>query len=186
MFCKAKSAKKNYFFLRGDFRQFSNKIFYIWDHFYPLLFPKDSVSLKILDIRLCEVGAKRRLNGTSKVNKRTNRWTDGRTDRQTDRQTDISTYRNHRPSGPMLRKNCTQWRRQTDRRTWRLLDNSAELVKILTWSVVLRYLLGTILRWLGFSLQVDWNFQPACRIRMVMVSQNIICTPFATLCHPKR
>ena len=35
---------------------------------------------KILDIRLWEVGAKRRLNGTSKVDTQT----DGHTDRQTD------------------------------------------------------------------------------------------------------
>ena len=39
------------------------------DHFLPLLFPKDSESLEILDIRLLEVGAKRRLKGTSKVEK---------------------------------------------------------------------------------------------------------------------
>jgi hypothetical protein len=39
------------------------------DHFFPLLFPKDSESLKILDIQLREVGAKRPLNGTSKVKK---------------------------------------------------------------------------------------------------------------------
>ena len=45
------------------------------DHFTPLLFPKDSKSLKILDIQLWEVGAKRPLNGTSKVN----RHTDGQT-----------------------------------------------------------------------------------------------------------
>ena len=38
----------------------------MWDHFFLLLFPKDSESLKMLDIRLREVGAKRRLNGTSK------------------------------------------------------------------------------------------------------------------------
>ena len=38
---------------------------------------------KILDIRLQEVGAKRRLNGTSKVSTHT----DGETDRQTDRRT---------------------------------------------------------------------------------------------------
>ena len=37
------------------------------DHFFQLLFPKDSESLKILDIRLWEVGAKRPLKGTSKV-----------------------------------------------------------------------------------------------------------------------
>ena len=59
------------------------------DHFFPLLFPKASESLKIFDIRLREVGAKRPLSGTSKVN--------GQTDTQTDRQTDISTYR-----GPMI------------------------------------------------------------------------------------
>ena len=152
-------------FLRGDFRQFSNKNFHIWDHFFPLLFPKDSESLKILDIRLREVGAKRQLkktenqrrpkkvkkktffcaaildnfqtkmfisettsfhyfspkdseslkildiqlqevgakgplNGTSKVS----RHTDGHTDRRTHGQTAISTYRKHRPRGPMLWK----------------------------------------------------------------------------------
>ena len=37
------------------------------DHFFALLFPKDSESLKILDIRLRQKGAKRPLNGTSKV-----------------------------------------------------------------------------------------------------------------------
>ena len=45
----------------------------------PLLFPKDSESLKILDIHLWEVGAKRHLNGNSKVNRHTNRQTDGQT-----------------------------------------------------------------------------------------------------------
>ena len=68
---------------------------WMWDHFFPLLFPKDSESLKILDIRLREVGAKRQLNGTSKSEQ---------TDRQTDKRTDISTYRKHRPRGPMLWK----------------------------------------------------------------------------------
>ena len=53
------------------------------DHFFPLLFPKDSESLKIFDIRLQEVGAKRRLNGTSKVNRHTNKQTYGQTDRRT-------------------------------------------------------------------------------------------------------
>ena len=69
MFCKAKSTKKNTFFLRGDFRQLPNINVQMLDHFFPLLFPKDSESLKILDIRLWEVGAKRPLNGTSKVKK---------------------------------------------------------------------------------------------------------------------
>ena len=39
------------------------------DHFFTLLFPKDSESLKILDIQLWEVGEKRPLNVTSKVKK---------------------------------------------------------------------------------------------------------------------
>ena len=42
---KAKSAKKN-FFLRGNFRPLSNKNVQMLDHFFPLLFPKDSESLK--------------------------------------------------------------------------------------------------------------------------------------------
>ena len=50
------------------------------DHFLPLLFPKDSKFLKILDIRLWEVWAKRRLNGTSKVNRRTDGHADGHFD----------------------------------------------------------------------------------------------------------
>ena len=58
----------------------------------------DYESLKILDIRLQEVGAKRRLNGTSKVNTHTNK--------QTNTHMDISTYKKHRPRGPML------WRRK--------------------------------------------------------------------------
>ena len=95
-----KSEENKNFFLRGNFRQFSNKNVHIWEHFFPLLFPKDSESLRILDSRLREVGAKRRLNGTSKVNTHTHGQTDGRTDRQTD----ISTYRKHRPRGPMLWK----------------------------------------------------------------------------------
>ena len=53
------------------------------DHFFPLIIPKDSKSQKMLDIPLWEVGAKKRLNGTSKVNsqtaKQTNRQTHGRT-----------------------------------------------------------------------------------------------------------
>ena len=50
------------------------------DHFFSLLFPKDSESLKIFDIQLRKVGAKRLLNGTSKVNRQTDRQTDGQTD----------------------------------------------------------------------------------------------------------
>ena len=63
------SNKKN-FFLRGDFRPLQNKNVQMLDLFYPSLFPKDYESLKILDIRLWEVGAKRLLKGTSKVKMR--------------------------------------------------------------------------------------------------------------------
>ena len=49
--------KKTNFFLRGDFRPLPNKNVQFWNHFFPELFPKDSESLKILDIRLREVGA---------------------------------------------------------------------------------------------------------------------------------
>ena len=52
----------------------------MWHHFFPLLFPKDSESLKILDSRLREVGAKRPLNGTSK-SEQTDRHTNTRTNR---------------------------------------------------------------------------------------------------------
>ena len=73
LFCEAKSAKKNFFSFAP------NKNIPMWDHFFTLFFPKDSKSLKILDIQLREVGAKKRLNGTSKVNTQT----DGQTDRRT-------------------------------------------------------------------------------------------------------
>ena len=73
--------------MRDDFRPLPNKNVQMLDNFFPLLFPKDSESLKILDIRLRKVGAKRRLNGTSKVNRQTNTQTDKHTDRHTDRRT---------------------------------------------------------------------------------------------------
>ena len=60
---KAKLAKKK---LRLFYTLLWSKSLEIWDHFFPLLFPKDSENLKSLDIGLWEVGAKRRLN---KVNK---------------------------------------------------------------------------------------------------------------------
>ena len=87
--------------LRGDFRPLANKNVQTLDHFFPLLFPKDSESLKILDIRLREVGAKRPLNGTSKVNRQT--------DTHTHRYMDKSTYRKHRLKGPMLWKKYGCW-----------------------------------------------------------------------------
>ena len=50
--------------------------------------------LQILDNQLQEMGAKKCLNNTSKVSRRT--------DRQTDTRTNISTHRKHRPRGTML------------------------------------------------------------------------------------
>ena len=92
------NSPKNKPFYHGNLTPFISEKFQIWDHFFPILFLKDSKSVKSLDIRLQELGAKRRLNGISKVNRRTNR--------QTDIRTDILTYRNHRPREPMLWK-CT-------------------------------------------------------------------------------
>ena len=60
-----KKSVKN-FLCRGDFTPIMSKSFQIWDHFFSLLFPKDSENLKSLDIGLREVGAKRRLNGVNK------------------------------------------------------------------------------------------------------------------------
>ena len=60
---KAKSEKKNFFF-RSDFRPLPNKNVQMLDLFFPLLFPKEPESLRILDIRFREVGAKRPLKKT--------------------------------------------------------------------------------------------------------------------------
>ena len=75
------SLKVNIFFLIhnkknscGNFRPFLSKKFQIW---HLLLLPKDSESLKLLDIQHREVGGKRRLNGTSKGNRQTHGHTDG-------------------------------------------------------------------------------------------------------------
>ena len=57
------------FFLRGNFTPLPKKNVQMLDHFFPLFLPKDSESLKILDIQFWEVGAKRLLKGTSKVKK---------------------------------------------------------------------------------------------------------------------
>ena len=84
-FPKAKSAKK-LFFLFGNFRPLPNKNVQIWELFFPLLFPKDSESLNILDIRLWEVGEK---DVKTVPQKWTHTQTDGQTDRQTDGQIDL-------------------------------------------------------------------------------------------------
>ena len=99
--------------MRGDFRPLPNKNVQMLDHFFPLLVPKDSESLKIFDIRLWEVGAKRPLNGTSKVNGQTDRQTEGHT------QTDISTVKRYLKSERTDRETD----RRTHRRTFRLVES---------------------------------------------------------------
>ena len=84
------------FFSPRQFYTLISKSFQIWDHFFQLLFPKDSKYLKSLDIGLWKVGPKRPLNGVRKC--------DGQTHKQTHKHTDISTYKKHRPRGPMLWK----------------------------------------------------------------------------------
>ena len=88
MFCKAKSAKKKPFFCLTILDHFQTKVFKSDTTSLHYFSPKDSESLKILDIRLQEVGAKRRLNGTSKVNT------------HTDTQTHIWTFRLIESIGP--------------------------------------------------------------------------------------
>ena len=60
-----KKVRRN-FFRNCNFSPFMSKSFQIWDHFFPLLFPKDFKNLKSLDIGLWEVGVKRPLNGVRK------------------------------------------------------------------------------------------------------------------------
>ena len=67
-------------FLCGNFTLFIIKSCPIWDCFFPLLLPKDSEALQVLALRLQKVGAKRRLNSTSQVNKQTDRLSDTQTD----------------------------------------------------------------------------------------------------------
>ena len=41
-----------------NFTPFMSKSFQIWDHFFPLLFPKDSENLKFVDIYFGKWGQK--------------------------------------------------------------------------------------------------------------------------------
>ena len=74
--------------MRGDFRQFSSKNAQMLDHFFPLFFSKDSKSLKILGIRLQEVGGKKTFKRYLK-SEQTHRHTNPQTHRQTDRHVDF-------------------------------------------------------------------------------------------------
>ena len=84
--------KKNFFFVAMflDYFQTNGKIL---DHFFPLLFPKDSESQKNSGHTTLGSGGKKTVKRYLKSE---------RTDRPTNTQTDISTYRKHRPRGPML------------------------------------------------------------------------------------
>ena len=90
MFCKAQSAKKQLFFCAAILDPFQKKC----SHLRPLLsitFPQgfqNSINFGHLTLGR---GKKRRLNGTAKS-------------KQTPPHTDKSTYRKHRPRGPMLWK----------------------------------------------------------------------------------
>ena len=57
---KKKICQKLYF--PRQFYTLYEKIFQIWDHYFPLLFPMDSKNLKFLNIWLWEIGAKVPLN----------------------------------------------------------------------------------------------------------------------------
>ena len=85
-----KSEEKN-FFLRGDFRQFSNKNVHIWDHFFPIFFPQGFRISKNIGHPTSGSGGKKTVKRYLKSE-------------QTDRRMDKSTYRKHRPRGPMLWK----------------------------------------------------------------------------------
>ena len=73
---KPKNGERKTIKMCGDFTPFIGKSFQMWDHFFLLIFPNDSESLKFLDLQLWELAAKRRWNSTSKVNRRTDRQTD--------------------------------------------------------------------------------------------------------------
>ena len=92
---------KKKLFLRGDLRPLPKKMFESETTSFRYFPPKDFESVKILDIRLREVGAKRRLNGTSKVNRRT----DTRTDTPTDGHFDLQKTLAHRANALNKKKN---------------------------------------------------------------------------------
>ena len=78
--CFVRQNQHTFFFCAAIFDNFQTKMFIFEITSFHYFSPKDSESLKILDIQLREGGAKRRLNGTSKVNTHTDRRTDRHTD----------------------------------------------------------------------------------------------------------
>ena len=69
--CFVRQNQQKKLFCAAILDNFQTKMFKSETTSFHYFFPKDSEALKILDIRLREVGAKRRLNGTSKVNTQT-------------------------------------------------------------------------------------------------------------------
>ena len=63
---KARFAIKKNLFLGSNFTPFISKKFKIWDHFFPLLFSKDSEKLNKFGHLALGRGAKKRLNGANK------------------------------------------------------------------------------------------------------------------------
>ena len=92
-----KICSKTIKFLRCDFTPFIIKSFKIWDHFFPLLFPKDSKFSKIFGHLTSGSGGIRTFECYLKSKQ---------TYRQTHTHMDKSTYRKHQPRGPMLWKKC--------------------------------------------------------------------------------
>ena len=90
---RQKSEEEKTFFYAAILDHFPKKNVQFWDHFFPELFPKDSESLKILDIRLWEVGANIYISAYMRKG----------TNRQTDRQTHILTSRLLDRIGPVGR-----------------------------------------------------------------------------------
>ena len=86
--------------MRGDFTPFISKSFQIWDHFFPLLFPNNSKSLKNVGHPTSRSGGKETFKRYLKSEQ---------THRHTYTHTHIWTNRlieSNRPRGPMLWKLC--------------------------------------------------------------------------------
>ena len=64
---KKKSIKKTFFLRRSHFTPFLSKKVHTWDHFFPLLFPKDSKYLKVWTLDLGKMGEERPFTGVNKV-----------------------------------------------------------------------------------------------------------------------
>ena len=102
MFCKAKSVTKTKIFARRFYTIFKQKCSNLRPLF-SITFPQGFWISKNIGHTTSGSGGKKTFKQYLK-SEHTDGQTDGQTDRQTDRQTDISTYRKHRPRGPMLWK----------------------------------------------------------------------------------